>query len=206
MSLTSGMPLLPVPLTNRTRFCLSQTAPLGPRLPKIPFIFQDGSGPQSDQPSRVTTPPSEYHILWAGGRARPESCAQSCGVWWAGAALFKLPWSEQSKRDASPKESWRIGSWTGERRLCPLLPLAPSHWALFFLQALDVWAMGVTLYCFVFGQVRWGVLCPGYCGWLPWTNSYPCREVVLTHLKVILFPQLDLNMKKYAFPNIHSCT
>lgn len=24
---------------------------------------------------------------------------------------------------------------------------------LFSLQALDVWAMGITLYCFVFGQV-----------------------------------------------------
>lgn len=26
--------------------------------------------------------------------------------------------------------------------------------AVFFCQALDVWAMGVTLYCFVFGKVR----------------------------------------------------
>ena len=28
-----------------------------------------------------------------------------------------------------------------------------SNYAFFALQALDVWAMGITLYCFVFGQV-----------------------------------------------------
>uniref|UniRef100_A0A7N9CB31 calcium/calmodulin-dependent protein kinase n=1 Tax=Macaca fascicularis TaxID=9541 RepID=A0A7N9CB31_MACFA len=35
---------------------------------------------------------------------------------------------------------------------------------IFSGKALDVWAMGVTLYCFVFGQVRgWGVLSPQCC-------------------------------------------
>lgn len=42
------------------------------------------------------------------------------------------------------------------------------HCAFFTLQALDVWAMGITLYCFVFGQViRWIFQCC-WClgGWL----------------------------------------
>lgn len=121
MSLTSGMPLLPVPLTNRTRFCLSQTAPLGPRLPKIPFIFQDGSGPQSDQPSRVTTPPSEYHILWAGGRPqaprkspvlRRAEAPGPCGFGLAGRwrwCITRRVWSRPYRPARGKREAGRSG-------------------------------------------------------------------------------------------------
>lgn len=39
------------------------------------------------------------------------------------------------------------------------------NYAFFSLQALDVWAMGITLYCFVFGQVmRWSFQCFGVWG------------------------------------------
>lgn len=42
--------------------------------------------------------------------------------------------------------------------------LAP-YTKLFLLQALDVWAMGVTLYCFVFGQVTGWVVLPAEGRW-----------------------------------------
>lgn len=36
--------------------------------------------------------------------------------------------------------------------LCVVSHLLPAH---AFFQALDVWAMGITLYCFVYGKVSW---------------------------------------------------
>lgn len=102
-----------------------------------------------------------------------------CGVWWAGTAPFKLPWTEQSKRAASQRKAGGLDPdrW---KKVMPFT--APSHWALFFWQALDVWAMGVTLYCFVFACM-WGVLCPGVLWVALGTNSYPCRETELYSFK-----------------------
>lgn len=39
-------------------------------------------------------------------------------------------------------------------------------------------------------------------GWPPGIDSYLCREAVLIHENIFLFPQLDLNMKKDAFSNV----
>ena len=66
----------------------------------------------------------------------------------------------------------------------PPCPLTRS--SFFFLQALDVWAMGVTLYCFVFGQVTVGVSCLlSVAGWPPWINSFLCRETVCIHSQLV---------------------
>lgn len=92
-------------------------------------------------------------VAGSGSRAHPEAKGQD--------QPHPNSINQESKRGGSPKDSWRIGCWTGKNSRSPSLPCVPSREALFFLQALDVWAMGVTLYCFVFGQVTgWAVLSP----------------------------------------------
>lgn len=50
-----------------------------------------------------------------------------------------------------------------------------SNYAFFPLQALDVWAMGITLYCFVFGQVMTWIF--QHCWWSGgvWRMPYTCQ-------------------------------
>lgn len=55
--------------SSPARSFLSGIATRGPRFPKIPRLFQHGSGARPDQPSPAQAPPVQRQDVWAGGTA-----------------------------------------------------------------------------------------------------------------------------------------
>lgn len=111
-------------------------------------------------------------------RAREQGLAQHSPH---SSAVQELPLGAQLQRDTerlNPYKECFLNCWENPDHLvaspltqiiCVASPL-PSVHALF--QALDVWAMGITLYCFVYGKVSFQCWSPALSACLL-THSFP---------------------------------